>query len=690
MAVAYGVAILTGLSMRRHFAVLLTVLAFAARPLGAQTTAAVASWIHLDAVPGTEASTGAALQSALPGWRADAWGNLVKTAGSGAPRRVVACALDYSAYVVSQITDAGYLRLRRTGVPSHPLWNQFQEAQRLAIITAHGRVPAVGAVPNGHFARQHQGDSLVVTDNQLWVDVGASSRAEVDALGIALLDPVLPDRPLWTFGAFATGPAAGARAGCAAVAAAAMHAPASGTTTFVLSTQRSLGWVGLSTVLAAIGPVDAVSLVDAGRAQRSVSHYAAMRLPPSFRALAGRVRSDSLAVLVPAVRWSGATVESIDSVEADALKQWVAAAAGLAQAPAWVAIPADTAHRLAPRRDAFGAMEKLFTDLADIHGVAGHERPVREAVLARLPKWARALAQVDSAGNIIVAAGPERDPIAMIAHMDEVGFEVTGVLSDGRVTLRTVGGAVLPSWEGVPAYLHFDDAGRAPLRGVFVPRDSARLRMPPPLTAWFGMDSAALVAQGVRPGQSLTAYKRAERLAGTRITGRASDDRTGTVALLTAIASIKPAALPRRVYFVWTVREEGGLNGARAFGNTYGASLKRVYAVDTFVSSDSPLESPHFAFAPLGKGAVLRGSDDGTVALRAERERIERIARANGIPLQVGTTQGSTDGSAVSPWGPPNLGLGWPGRYSHGPAEIFDLRDTAALARLIAAVAVAP
>ncbi|MBW7934998.1 MAG: M20/M25/M40 family metallo-hydrolase, partial [Gemmatimonadaceae bacterium] len=411
--------------------------------------------------------------------------------------------------------------------------------------------------------------------------------------------------------------------------------------------------------------------------------------PQMYRALSGRVRGDSMAVFAPAVRWAGSMVESVDGAEAEALMTWVARAAGLEETPGYVALASDTTRRLAPRRDAYGALERTFMELADAHGVAGHEARVRDLVLARLPRWARNSASVDSAGNIIVAAGPSRDPVAMIAHIDEVGFEVVRILPDGRVTLRAVGGAVLPSWEGVPAYLHFEDA-RTPLRGVIVPRDSAKLRMPPPLEAWFGMDSAALVAQGVKPGLSLTAYKRAARLAGTRITGRASDDRTGSTALLHAIATVKPDQLPRRVYFVWTVREESGLQGARAFASQHGAALRRVYAVDTFVSADTPLESSQFAVAPLGRGAVLRGVDDGTVALRSERERVLRVARAQGIPLQVGTTQGSTDGSAISPWGAPNLGIGWPGRYSHGPAEVFDLRDAAALSRLIVALATAP
>jgi putative aminopeptidase FrvX len=141
------------------------------------------------------------------------------------------------------------------------------------------------------------------------------------------------------------------------------------------------------------------------------------------------------------------------------------------------------------------------------------------------------------------------------------------------------------------------------------------------------------------------------------------------------------------VIFVWSVREEGGLNGARAFAASHGTALQRVYAVDTFVSSDTPLESPHFAFTPLGKGPVLRGLDDGAFSPVAERDRIIRLARTNGIPLQIGTTHGSTDGTAVTLYGATFAGLAWPGRYSHSPAEVLDLRDVQALSRLIVAVA---
>jgi putative aminopeptidase FrvX len=301
---------------------------------------------------------------------------------------------------------------------------------------------------------------------------------------------------------------------------------------------------------------------------------------------------------------------------------------------------------------------------------------------------------MDSAGNVIVEAGPDKDPVAFVAHVDEVGFTLDRIMPDGSVAMRVVGGAVASAWEGEVALLYLDKgvngAAPEPLKGVFIPRDTAKVKAPRNLMAWFGVDSAALVARGARAGAMIIGYKHAEPLGALRVTGRSSDDRTGSTALLMAIRSIDPAALPRKTYFVWDVGEEAGLLGARAFGQTYGTKLMRSYAIDTFVSSDTPLELPTFALAPLGKGPVLRGLDNSTVVSRAERERVIGAAKSAMIPLQIGTTQGSTDGSAIGLFGAPNIGISWPGRYSHTPGEVLDLRDLDALSKLIKALAIAP
>jgi putative aminopeptidase FrvX len=276
-----------------------------------------------------------------------------------------------------------------------------------------------------------------------------------------------------------------------------------------------------------------------------------------------------------------------------------------------------------------------------------------------------------------------------IAHQDEVGFEVANIAADGVVTLRTRGGLFASLWEGQPALLHFDET-KAPLRGVFIPRESATTKQPEAVTAWFGLDAASLKQLGVVNGLSVTAAKSATRIGATRFTARALDDRAGSTALVLAVRRIRPALLKRKVIFAWSVREETGLEGAMALARRYATTVKRVFSVDTFVSSDSPAETTRFAYAPLGQGAVIRGLDNSAVAAPAEIDRILAIARAQGIPLQVGATNGGTDGSDFVRYGAVHVSLSWPGRYSHSPVEVLDLRDVQALQRLIYALAIAP
>jgi len=333
-------------------------------------------------------------------------------------------------------------------------------------------------------------------------------------------------------------------------------------------------------------------------------------------------------------------------------------------------------------------MAEVLKTLADVPAVSGHERPVREAIIAALPAWARPLTRTDNEGNLILEVGPDRDPLMFIAHQDEVGFEVTNVADDGIVSLRTRGGLFLSLWEGQPALLHFDRAGATPLRGVFVPRDTAVNKQPEALTAWFGVDGAALKKLGVTTGLSVTAYKQATRIGNTRFTARALDDRAGSTALILAARRIQPAVLRRKVIFAWSVREETGLEGARELAKQYASKVKRVYSIDTFVSSDSPAETTRFAHAPLGEGAVIRGLDNSAVAPPAELDRVLNIARIQSIPIQVVATNGGTDGSDFVRYGVLHVSLSWPGRYSHSPVEVLDLRDLQALERLVYAIAV--
>ena len=104
----------------------------------------------------------------------------------------------------------------------------------------------------------------------------------------------------------------------------------------------------------------------------------------------------------------------------------------------------------------------------------------------------------------------------------------------------------------------------------------------------------------------------------------------------------------RDVTFVWSTGEEIGLVGAGALAKRLAAeghAPDYVFAVDTLVSSDSPLESKRFADAEIGKGFAVRAVDNSNIVPHELVDKVLRLARANHIPVQLGVTGGGNDGA---------------------------------------------
>ena len=330
--------------------------------------------------------------------------------------------------------------------------------------------------------------------------------------------------------------------------------------------------------------------------------------------------------------------------------------------------------------------QSVLSQLVQSYGVSGAEAPVRAVVQRLLPAWARS--ETDTAGNLWVRVGQGEGggPVVIVAHMDEIGFRVDTILADGSLALRNRGGFFPSLFEAKPALVHGE---RGAIAGIFLPRDTGvTRRTPPPLRVSVGAATkAGAESLGVRVGQTITMPKQYVRLAGTRATGRSFDDRMGCAALILALRSLDRSKLRHPVVFLFSTREEIGLEGAEAAARQLGTTPRRVHAVDTFVSADSPLELPNFAVAKIGAGAVARALDNSSITPPAYVDSLAQLARARGVALQIGTTNGGNDGSTFTPYGVVDVPMGWPLRYSHSPVEVVDLRDLVSLADLVRAVA---
>ncbi len=216
----------------------------------------------MTAITGYEQAMGDSLLALLPGSERDRLGDVTLVRGTGAPRRLATCALDEVGYVVGGVTDAGYLTLRRVGARfSYALFDQQLEGQRVTVFGTRGAVPGVVAVRSVHLTRGRAAVDAPFTVDNAYVDVGATSRAEAEALGIAVLAPVArAKRPMLYGNRLLAAPVAGRRAACAALAAAALARPHVRGTVVVAFTVQSLyaGNAGLAAVKALRGPFEEI------------------------------------------------------------------------------------------------------------------------------------------------------------------------------------------------------------------------------------------------------------------------------------------------------------------------------------------------------------------------------------------------------------------------------------------------
>jgi len=223
----------------------------------------------MTAITGYEQAVTDSLLALLPGSTRDRTGNVTLSLGRGGPKRLVYCTLDETGYVVGNITDDGYITLRRVGGGARlsPLFDQQIEGHRVTVFGRRGAVPGVVAVRSTHLTRGRPSrDEPPFTADNAYVDVGASSRDQVLGLGIAMLTPVsLTKRPhrYGDRGGLLAAPNAGRRAACAALASAALSRPRVSGTVVVAFAVQSLyaDSAGLKTVVNLQGPFTDARLV---------------------------------------------------------------------------------------------------------------------------------------------------------------------------------------------------------------------------------------------------------------------------------------------------------------------------------------------------------------------------------------------------------------------------------------------
>ncbi len=119
----------------------------------------------------------------------DRLGSVVFQKGNSGPKIMLAGHVDEIGFVISEITKEGYLKFAQLG----GWWDQTLLTQEVVIRPFKNGEKVIGVIgaPPPHILKPEQ-RTKVVSKDDMFIDIGASSKEEVEEMGIRVGDPVVP------------------------------------------------------------------------------------------------------------------------------------------------------------------------------------------------------------------------------------------------------------------------------------------------------------------------------------------------------------------------------------------------------------------------------------------------------------------------------------------------------------------
>lgn len=192
-------------------------------------------------------------------------GNVLARVGGRGPRLALVAHADEICLMIKSVSEDGFLYIwpYYNDTRGHPPRSFMPAAQPALVVTDDGRVDGIIAAASGHVVGGRHGQQDRSAWNDLFVDVGASSREEVHALGIAPGNRVIWNPPTRRLGSRIVGKAMDDRAALAIATVAAERVADRADLAYEL-------WLA-STVQEENGLIGAASLVDEERFDAAIA-----------------------------------------------------------------------------------------------------------------------------------------------------------------------------------------------------------------------------------------------------------------------------------------------------------------------------------------------------------------------------------------------------------------------------------
>jgi len=332
---------------------------------------------------------------------------------------------------------------------------------------------------------------------------------------------------------------------------------------------------------------------------------------------------------------------------------------------------------------AHGLIDTMI-ELMELPGPTGQEEPILAWCRER---WSKLGAVVTSSpiGNVLAHLPGGGPRLLLQGHADEIGYVVKSIDARGFVWLTDAQAGGSKSLYhrhpvGQPALI----VGRgARIEGLFATitghilstrADDGPLTSINDIFIDIGMTSREEAeAAGAHVGAGVI-WNPPTRRVGTRVIGKAIDDRVALALMTHVLESIDRSEIKYDLSLCATVQEEIGLVGATSLGSY--AKFDLAIAIDTGPIGDYPGIDPREMPISLGAGPALVYKDSWTHYDRRVISRLCAVGKVNNIPFQECIFPGfGSDGAALIRAGIPTALLGIATRYTHSPFEMADTCD---------------
>lgn len=331
---------------------------------------------------------------------------------------------------------------------------------------------------------------------------------------------------------------------------------------------------------------------------------------------------------------------------------------------------------------------ELLQQLCEASAVSGDEQEVRNILTNALEHNVDDIT-FDGLGSFVARKGNRGPKVAIVGHMDEVGFMVTHVDDNGFLRFTTIGSWWSQSMLNHRVAIRTRKGVKIPgIIGSVAPHALTDKQKQQPLTfddmfIDIGANSREEVEKrGIAIGDFISPEANFARWGEDKIVGKALDNRVGCALMTELLQTVDNPDIT--LYGVGSVEEEVGLRGAQTSAEHIKPDV--VIVLDTAVAGDVPgIDSIKYPLK-LGAGPGLMLFDKRYFPNQQLVAALKASAESRTVPVQFCTMKtGATDGGRynVMGGGRPVAALCLPTRYLHANSGMISAKDYDALFTLV-------